>query len=208
MGDLPKSPEVIFIDGVDGAGKSTLATALMASLEPDLDARLAPVLGEFLPCGNNSDTFREWVSCTPVDLVVDTLLNGFDKRMRWVGAENHSGVWIVDRGPLTVSAGCAARLALFRGFEVSRALEEVVERTGRLRKWKNYDNQSAEIVLHDTDFNELAIRNRGCSREYEKYLRFMHHCFSKMKLNNGQCIIDLKAPRRQILAQSIRYISL
>ncbi|MFD6754955.1 DEAD/DEAH box helicase family protein [Micromonospora gifhornensis] len=104
---------IVFIDGPDGSGKSTL----IASLGPALLAHGCPVthappLWTYLNNLSAPEDFAPWVRTTPGIQIAQALLEAKTRRIKSLittaGTRHAHGVMLVDRGPKTVICSALA----------------------------------------------------------------------------------------------------
>jgi hypothetical protein len=119
-------PTVIIIDGPDGGGKSTLIEKLFETYSVSHVVTQAPRLGEFLPCGDDSERFKHWVTTSSVHDVNQQLLTASSKRLAIISSGASAGVILVDRGPATVLASCIARVSQACGLSPDDAEHSVL----------------------------------------------------------------------------------
>jgi hypothetical protein len=101
---------IVFLDGVDGSGKTTLIRHLTTSLAAGgRDVHVAWPLWPFLTTITAPDDFPAWVTGTPGTCVAHALLEAQTTRIQHLGERGTSaGVLLVDRGPKTVDASARA----------------------------------------------------------------------------------------------------
>jgi hypothetical protein len=124
---------ILFVDGVDGSGKSTLIDGLIDQLAAHgVPAVLAPPLWTFLTPLAGPDDFAEWVLRTPGVEVAKQLLAAMCRRVDRLRADLargsiHTGTLVIaDRGPKTVMCSALAHAS------TGRASGEPATHTGPL----------------------------------------------------------------------------
>lgn len=121
---LPRPPGtlLVYLDGADGSGKTTQTDLLFRRLtESHTDVKLAPRLGEFLDCGDDGRSFRQWVTSTAPEIVNEAMLQASNDRVTRELNTGRDCIVLLDRGPLTVYASCVARLMQRRGLDEQSA---------------------------------------------------------------------------------------
>ncbi len=122
---------IVFVDGVDGSGKTTLITTLAISLaEHHRSVRVARPLWTFLTIISSPGEFANWVTSTPGSWVAEELLTAMTRRVNYI-SRNHTdeGVLLVDRGPKTVDSSARAHAGALgtSSPQVRRSRQHLVE---------------------------------------------------------------------------------
>jgi hypothetical protein len=100
---------IVFIEGPDGSGKTTLTTGLSQELAKlELRTAICRPLWQFLPFLDRPESFAAWVITTPGEEVGQALLSAMTAQIALIAEQCSSGrIVLVDRGPTTVE--CSAR---------------------------------------------------------------------------------------------------
>ena len=105
---------LLFVDGVDGSGKTTLIRHLATELDENgADAHVVPPLWRYLDAITTPEQFEPWVTSADGPEIAIALLNAMTGRMQHVRDQpiRASSVQLIDRGPKTVCASALAHLA-------------------------------------------------------------------------------------------------
>jgi hypothetical protein len=176
---------ILFVDGVDGSGKSTLVDGLLDLLVAQgTPAVHAPPLWTYLTALGSPDDFAGWVLRTPGVEVARQLLSAMSRRVDTLRASLAQGraatgaVVVADRGPKTVvcsalahaSTGRAAESATPTGPTVADCVSALEGRVMCLAA--NATVAAVELLHRDLHvvLNRLAPLE-AVSPAYERYLR-------------------------------------
>jgi len=173
---------VVFVDGVDGAGKTTLIQHLARTL-PTQPVHIADPLWNYLPAVTNAADFGPWVTSTPAEEVaaalIDACIHRLDHIRRHPGSAEPGNVVLVDRGPRTVAASARAHIATGHSAnaaydprpavkQLTAALMQTAEATACM-------TAELRVTNYDAILYRLSHRERTDVR-YLHYLRtFLHH---------------------------------
>lgn len=179
-------PLILFVDGVDGSGKSTLIDGLLDRLAAQgTPAVQAPPLWTFLTALARPDDFAGWVLRTPGIEVARQLLSAMTRRVDTLRANlAHGGgatgaVVVADRGPKTVVCSALAHASTGRTTAESAAptgptvADSVSALEGRVMCLAASATVAAVELLHGdlhVVLNRLAPIE-AVSPAYERYLR-------------------------------------
>ncbi|MEV6598853.1 hypothetical protein AB0M36_18615 [Actinoplanes sp. NPDC051346] len=167
---------IIFVDGVDGSGKTTLIRHLAKTLTCiGEDVHITPALWRYLSTITTPDQFEPWVTTADGADVAIKMLEAMTRRVRHLqheATQDHS-FYLVDRGPKTVHASAVAHLsgpqvtAGRLGPAVGRMTDAIADLAGTTRC------QAVEIraELEDADILWRRLEAlQSISRPYQTYL--------------------------------------
>jgi hypothetical protein len=177
---------ILFVDGVDGSGKSTLIEGLLDRLAASgTPAVLAPPLWISLTPINQPEEFASWVQRTPGIEVARHLLAGMCRRVEKLKADVVHGIAraetlvVADRGPKTTVCSALAHAATGDGEtqpgstdgpSLSECIDTLAERIACLTASTGV---AAVELIHGTQ--DLLLRRLApleeLSPDYERYLR-------------------------------------
>lgn len=104
---------ILFVDGIDGTGKSTLVARLLDDLARlRTPAVVAPPLWTFLEPISAPEDFGPWVRATPGGEVGRHMVKAMTQRVERLHADSTGGrqaIVLVDRGPRTVASSARAQ---------------------------------------------------------------------------------------------------
>jgi hypothetical protein len=168
---------IVFLDGVDGAGKSTMINRL----EQALTARpvhVAQPLWAYLPPITQPGEFARWVVATPATQVAASLLEANTHRLtalRRRAARAPAG-WIalVDRGPKTVSASASAHVATdTTGPGSSPTVADASRRHDTAVTQLAAVEECISVELQVKDYSEITHRLTAEERSNQRYQRYL-----------------------------------
>nr|BFE61565.1 hypothetical protein GCM10020063_060910 [Dactylosporangium thailandense] len=173
---------VVFVDGVDGAGKTTLIQHLARAL-PAQSVHIADPLWHYLPAVTDAADFGPWVTSTPAEEVaaalIDACIHRLDHIRRHLGSAESGNVVLVDRGPRTVAASARAHLATGRSVNAAYDPHPAI---GRLKAAVTQAANATACIsaeLRVTSYDAILYRLGSSERtdvRYLHYLRtFLHH---------------------------------
>lgn len=175
---------IVFVEGLDGSGKSTLITHLAPLLARSGRAvRVATPLWTFLPTIRAPSDFGPWVQDTSGEEVAVALLDAMTRRVAALGVSrlNCNEIVLVDRGPKTVL--CSARAHLQTGLHApGRMTPSVQVRQDRLEE--QVTGLATMTHLRSIEFSvprdlatllrRLTVAERA-SAAYLRYVRALSH---------------------------------
>ncbi|MEU7609405.1 hypothetical protein [Micromonospora sp. NPDC049204] len=103
---------ILFVDGIDGSGKTTLVRHLHEALNSaDIDTHVAEPLWQHLTPITAPEQFGPWVTSSSGTEVAIALVRAMIGRIDGLrrGSEKQTSVHLVDRGPKTVYASALAQ---------------------------------------------------------------------------------------------------
>lgn len=167
---------VVFLDGVDGSGKTTMIRRLAQDLHVQ-PVHIADPLWRYLPAVTVPADFPDWVTTTPAaDVAVDLLdacVRRLDQIRHHLATPGPASVILVDRGPRTVAASARAHLAT--GATTASAADPDAAMT-RLR------TTAMQVALADTcvtvelkveSYDAILHRLADSERADAQYLRYL-----------------------------------
>lgn len=180
---------ILFLDGVDGAGKSTMINRLEQALT-GRPIHVAPPLWTYLPAITEPAEFARWVVATPAFEVAASLLDADAQRLtalRRRAARGGAG-WIalVDRGPRTVTASASAQVAAVTAtsrpsplpVDAARRHDIAVTRLAAVE-------DCISIELQVKDYGEIAHRLTAEERANQRYQRYLATFLDRFLADNG-----------------------
>ncbi|MGI5185432.1 hypothetical protein ACQEVZ_55225 [Dactylosporangium sp. CA-152071] len=165
---------VVFVEGVDGTGKTTLINHLVQQL-PTHATITAPPLWTYLPAVPTPDAFRTWVTTTPAAAVAADLLTAQHARINALQRlSSPHEVVLVDRGPRTVAASARAHLATNSQPGPPGAADELAVELGTAVRRLTATRPCLSIELATTTYDEIMDRLTDHERRDAAYLRYLH----------------------------------
>jgi thymidylate kinase len=173
---------VVFVDGVDGAGKTTLIHHL-ARTQRTQPVHIADPLWHYLPAVTDAADFAPWVTSTPAEEVaaalIDACIHRLDHIRQHLGSAEPDNVVLVDRGPRTVAASARAHVATGHSANAAYDPQPAVKRlkAAVMQTAKATACMTAElrVTSYDAILYRLSHSERTDAR-YLHYLRaFLHH---------------------------------
>ena len=165
----------VLVEGIDGAGKTTLCGSLCGRLESlGREANELPKLGHFLPCENTLEGFRHWLEATPLLEVNREMLRASHERLKTAQNVPKHCTSIVDRGPATVYASCIARLRQQSRVSMDTAVEAL---QSEIENWPLYPlTQHCTIYLSVLSLDLVKTRkpNEFTDAKYIEYLGLLN----------------------------------
>ncbi|MET7422064.1 hypothetical protein [Dactylosporangium sp. NPDC005555] len=164
---------VIYVDGVDGTGKSTLIGQLVRHYPAHL-AITAPPLWRYLPSVPTPQAFPTWVTTTPANDIAAELLSAQRNRINDLHAlGDHCQIVLVDRGPRTVEASARAHLATKPPPELSEATADLIAELHTAARRLSAVHPCLSIELATTSYDEIIHRLTITERHDAAYLRYL-----------------------------------
>jgi len=211
---------VIFVDGVDGAGKTTLINQLAAHIwHPSV--RIAPPLWSYLPMITDPSMFAGWVTSTDPLQVATALLTAQTERIDEIHAQvtgvRPAPMVLVDRGATTVIA--SARAHLLTTAEAGNAhaepswLEQVGPAVARLRAAARRLSTATDCValeLSVTDYRHILSRLSSEDRDNRDYVRYLHTFLAEFQTierppDTRRLTLDATAPPEDSLRTALTW---
>ncbi|MEV4135512.1 hypothetical protein AB0J72_25455 [Dactylosporangium sp. NPDC049742] len=188
---------VVFVEGVDGTGKTTLINHLI-HCHPAGVAIAASPLWRYLPAVSVPEAFAAWVTTTPATTVAVSLLSAQHMRVSDLPAlTTRHAIVLVDRGPRTVEASARAHLATAE--PPSAQSPAITHLTAALHTAVRHLAQAhpcLSIELAADSYDEIIERltdpDRGNAR-YLRYLRTFLREFQNCAVADGPARVRLAA---------------
>jgi len=172
---------ILFVDGIDGTGKSTLVARLLDDVARlGTPAVVAPPLWTFLEPISAPEDFGPWVRATPGGEVGRHLVKAMTHRVETLHADSIGGpqaIVLVDRGPRTVA--CSARAQARTGARSEHPDRSVFGTAQRLLEQRVADLLAAVPAVsvelrHHGQFDLVLRRLAAFEQLTQRYLDYLH----------------------------------
>jgi hypothetical protein len=200
---------IIFLDGVDGAGKSTLINRLHDTLSnTGIECMLAPPLWTFLRPIDAPEEFAPWVHETAGHEIAQHLLTAMSRRIDKLATDIAHGIIgtnatvLVDRGPKTVTcsarahAATGARANPHRAAPLGRTLDASTRRVRIRVSALGHAAKLAAIELRYEQPQHMIDRLSQVEEitpSYQQYLHVLHHELGTAGSSSGSPTLHLPA---------------
>ena len=173
---------ILFVDGIDGTGKSTLIDHLLVQMaREEAPVTLAPPLWKYLATLARAEEFAGWVRFTPGVEIAQHLLAGMCRRLDDIGSKLANGaissdtLVLVDRGPKTVACSAWAHASTGQGPCGARdsLADDVRALEGRTTCLTASATVSAVELVHPAAdlILDRVRQSEEVTPDYERYLR-------------------------------------
>ena len=164
---------VVYVEGVDGTGKTTLINQLIRCHPAD-DTAAARPLWTYLPAVPVPAAFATWVTTTPAATVAADLLAAQRRRL----ADLHTltaqhTIVLVDRGPRTVEASARAHLTAQPPDTSTPAITQLTAELHAATRHLAEAHPCLSIELTTTSYDEILYRLTDTERRNTAYLRYL-----------------------------------
>ncbi|MER7006273.1 hypothetical protein ABT297_24955 [Dactylosporangium sp. NPDC000555] len=167
---------MVFVDGVDGAGKTTMIQRLAQSL-PAPTVHVADPLWHYLPAVTAPTDFASWVMSTSAAEVAIAIIDACIHRLadirRHLELRGPGTVVLVDRGPRTVAASARAHLATGGPAETAVDPESSIRRLRATIGQAAHADDCMAVELRVTSYDAILHRLGDSERTDPRYLRYL-----------------------------------
>lgn len=213
---------IVFVDGPDGSGKTTLISGLHRELlRAGRSAVLAPALWKFIDEIDRPEAFATWVIGRPGTEVASALIHAMDARLLWLKDSTDrrriGDIVLVDRGVRTVVCSARAHIQSEGRADPPAALASLSEQATRLV------NQlpalavaepclAVEIRMPSPGIAFDLITKRLTQREElsSQYLRYLQRLCAELSMNTDSSIpgliVDGRCAAESVLRSTMTHI--
>lgn len=213
---------IVFVDGPDGSGKTTLVSGLHRELlRAGHNAVLAPALWKFIDEIDRPEAFAEWVIGRPGFEVAGALIHAMSARLLWLKESTDrrriGDIVLVDRGVRTVICSARAHIQGGDGTELPAGLVSLNEQATCLA------NQlpalaaaepclGVEIRMPSPSIAFDLITERLTKREElsPQYLRYLQCLCVELSMNTDSSIpsvvVDGRCAAESLVRSTMTYI--
>jgi predicted ATPase len=167
---------VVFVDGVDGAGKTTMIQQLAQSL-PTGTAHIADPLWHYLAAVKAPTDFATWVVNNPATEIATALIDACTHRLADVRQHLTSigpdGMVFVDRGPHTVLASARAHAATGTAADTDAEPDEAITRLQSAVAQTVLVADCMSVELRVTNYDTILPRLSDNERNSPPYVRYL-----------------------------------
>ncbi|WP_426503029.1 hypothetical protein ACPPVO_36130 [Dactylosporangium sp. McL0621] len=165
-----------FVDGVDGAGKTTMIQEVAQSL-PAGTAHIADPLWHYLAAVKTSTDFAAWVVSTAAIEIATALIDACAYRLADIRQHLTSigphGVVLVDRGPRTVVASARAHAATGTSGKTDADPDEAISRLRSAVAQILLVADCVSVELRITSYDSILPRLSDNERTNAPYVRYL-----------------------------------
>jgi predicted ATPase len=172
---------VIYLDGVDGAGKTTLTNRLAENIP---QAVIAPPLWRYLASVTAPEDFAAWVTTTAPEGVAIELLAAQRGRIADVNTavrDAEASAMLVDRGPKTVAASARAHLHGSVARDGGRALERSFVYLQWAVRRLAQTHPCISIELATNNYGEIVGRLTDTERRNVSYRQYLERFLTEFQ---------------------------
>ncbi|GAA4243176.1 hypothetical protein [Dactylosporangium darangshiense] len=172
----------VFVDGVDGAGKTTMIRELAQSLPT---VHIADPLWRYLPAVTVPTDFAAWVTSTSAAEVATALIDAYIHRLddiRWrLESTGPDTVVLVDRGPRTIAASALAHVTTRDSPDTTPDLGPALKRLRNALREVVHSDDCITVELRVTRYQAILHRLSNNERADPRYLRYLSAFLQQFK---------------------------
>jgi hypothetical protein len=166
---------VVFVDGVDGAGKTTMIQRLAQAL-PTRTVHIADPLWRYLAPVKTPTDFAAWVTGNPGAEIATALINACTHRLvdiRQLASTGPGVVVLVDRGPRTITASARAHAATGTSANIPADPDEAIARLQSALAQIVLVADCMSVELRVTSYDTILPRLSDNERTNARYARYL-----------------------------------
>ncbi|GAA1563337.1 hypothetical protein GCM10009827_101160 [Dactylosporangium maewongense] len=164
---------VVYVEGVDGTGKTTLINQLIRCHPADATVT-APPLWTYLPAAPVPAAFATWVTTTPAATVAADLLAAQRTRVSdLLALTDQHPIVLVDRGPRTVEASAQAHLTAKPPITPTPAIAQLTAELRATTRHLAEVHPCLSIELTTASYDEIFHRLTDTERASTAYLQYL-----------------------------------